>query len=123
MAVIASVLLAGSDANAQARSDSVALPSVCVTLPDAVRFPAIPRGGVEPFQWSALRISTGLGTTSGGDLRGSSGSFDDAATAVLRTTGAPARPARLTGGNRSTSRKVLGGVIGFPRHIRRRNCT
>ena len=112
VAVIASVLLAGGEASAQARSDSVALPSVCVTQPGAVHSPATPQGGVQPLQWSALRISTALGANPGEELRRSSGSFGDAAPAVLRTTGAPAGPAWLTGGHRSGNRKVLGGLIG-----------
>ena len=112
VAVIASVLLAGADANAQAGSDSVALPSSCATLPGAVHSPAIPRGGVQPLQRSALRISTALGANSGEELRRSSVSFGDAAPAVLRTTGAPARSARLTGGHRAGSRKLVGGLIG-----------
>ena len=112
MAVIAAVLLSGSYANAQARSDPIALPSVRVTLPDTVRLPTTPRGGEEPLQRAALNLSTGLETIPGRDRRRSPGSFDDAATAVLRTTGAPARSACLAGGHLSTSRKVLGGVIG-----------
>ncbi|MBP1778412.1 MAG: hypothetical protein H6Q86_4423 [candidate division NC10 bacterium] len=82
---------AGSYANAQARSYPIALPSVWVTLPDTVRLPTTPRGGEEPLQRAALNLSTGLETIPGRDRRRSPGSFDDAATAVWRTTGAPAR--------------------------------
>jgi hypothetical protein len=112
LAVFAWVLLSGSDANAQASSHSKALPTVCLTLPCAVHFPAFPRGGEVPLERAGLRISTDLGTVTGRNFRRSPGSFDDTGTAASQRTGVPAFAAAPAGGHRSTSRKVLGGVIG-----------
>ena len=112
VAALALVLLSGRDANAQASSDSMALPSVGLTRPGAVHFPAIPRDGEEPLERAGLKISTELGTVPERHLRRSPGSFDDAGTAVSQRTGVPAFAAAPAGGHRSTSRKVLGGVIG-----------
>lgn len=92
VAVVALVLFSGSDAKAQASSDSVALPSVRLRLPGAVHFPAIP-----PERR---------------DLSRSPGSFDDAGTAISRRTSVPAFSAAPARSHRSTSHKVLGGVIG-----------
>ena len=112
LAVVASVLLSVSYANAQTSSDAAAAASTCLKLPDSVLFPRIARGGEEPLRWAALGAPTGLGTTPRMDLRGSRGSFDDGGTAGSRRTLVPALAASPAGRHRSTSRKVLGGVIG-----------
>ena len=56
VAALALVLLSGRDANAQASSDSMALPSVGLTRPDAVHSPAIPPEREEPLDWAGLKI-------------------------------------------------------------------
>ena len=112
LAIVASVLLLGSNANAQAGSDSAAAPSTYVKLPDSVQLSGIAPGGEEPIRWAALGTATGLGTTPRMNLRGSPGSFVYAGTVVSRRTLVPAVAASPAGRHRSTSRKVLGGVIG-----------
>ena len=111
VAVVAPVLLSGSDANAQIGGDSIALPSTCVTLPDSRQLQNVARGGEQPVRWAVLGTSAGLGTTPRIDLRGSPGSLDDAGTVVSRRRLVPGRAASTAGRRRPTGNKALSVAI------------
>lgn len=87
VAIVASVLLSGSYANAQVGGDVVPLPSTSITRPDATPVASMARGGGLPGQWAAL------------------------ATMSPQRTLVPGRAASIAGRRRSTGNKTLAVMI------------